>query len=181
MFCSLKILLYIVNIFMPKYSKLCLITTPLLTRYAGILITNNYNYERKSIMAKKYTNFRIGGSPQKVTDDYTVWSNDLLQRIIASKTVIQPGKSTIGHKLIDSDVVYIITNGRGTMEVVEYMNSDEGHGSNPSYGIEHKDSYELSAGDVVLVESGDYCKVVNDSDHDQLTYLRIFDRGGWRQ
>ena len=52
---------------------------------------------------------------------------------------------------------------------------------NNSYGIEHKDSYELSAGDVVLVESGDYCKVVNDSDHDQLTYLRIFDRGGWRQ
>ena len=49
-----------------------------------------------------------------------------------------------------------------------------------SYGIEHKDSYELSAGDVILVESGDYCKVVNDSEHDQLTYLRIFDRGGWR-
>ena len=44
-----------------------------------------------------------------------------------------------------------------------------------------QDSYELSAGDVVLVESGDYCKVVNDSDHDQLTYLRIFDRGGWRK
>ena len=107
--------------------------------------------------------------------------NDLLERIIASKTVIQPGKSTQGHKLIDSDVVYIVTNGRGTMEIVEYMNSDEGHGSNPSFGIEHKDSYELSAGDVVLVESGDYCKVVNDSDHDQLTYLRIFDRGGWRQ
>ena len=51
-------------------------------------------------MAKKYTNFRIGGSPQKTTDDYTMWSNDLLQRIIASKTVIQPGKSTVGHKLI---------------------------------------------------------------------------------
>ena len=81
----------------------------------------------------------------------------------------------------DSDVVYIITNGRGTMEIVEYMNSDEGHGTNPSHGIEHKDSYGLSAGDIVLVESGDYCKVVNDSDHDQLTYLRIFDRGGWRQ
>ncbi len=29
-------------------------------------------------------------------------------------------------------------------------------------------------------EAGDYCKVVNDSEHDQLTYLRIFDRGGWR-
>ena len=104
-----------------------------------------------------------------------------LQRVIASKTVIQPSKSTHGHKLIDSDVVYIITNGRGTMEVVEYANSDEGHGSNPSYGIEHKDSYDLSSGDVILIESGDYCKVMNDSDHDQLTYLRIFDRGGWRK
>ena len=132
-------------------------------------------------MAKKYTNFRIGGSPRKTTDDYTVWSNDLLERIIASKTVIQPGKSTQGHKLIDSDVVYIVTNGRGTMEIVEYMNSDEGHGSNPSFGIEHQDSYELSAGDVVLFESGDYCKVVNDSEHDQLTYLRICDRCGWMQ
>ena len=132
-------------------------------------------------MAKKYTNFRVGGSPQKTNEHYTVWTNDLLQRVIASKTVIEPGKSTVGHKLIDSDVVYVITNGRGTMEVVEYMNTDEGHGSNPSFGIEHKDSYELSAGDIVLVESGDYCKVLNDSDHDQLTYLRIFDRGGWRQ
>jgi mannose-6-phosphate isomerase-like protein (cupin superfamily) len=101
--------------------------------------------------------------------------------VIASKTVIQPGKSTQGHKLINSDVVYVITNGRGSMEVVEYMNSDEGHGSDPSYGVEHKDSYDLTAGDVVLVQSGDYCKVINLSEHDQLTYLRIFDRGGWRK
>ena len=131
-------------------------------------------------MAKKYTNFRIGGSPQKTTDDYTVWSNDLLQRIIASKTVIQPGKSTLGHKLIESDVVYVITNGRGTMEGVEYMNSEEGHGGDPSYGVEHQDSYDLVAGDVILVQSGDYVKVSNKSEHDQLAYLRIFDREGWR-
>ena len=74
-------------------------------------------------MAKKYVNFRVGGSPYKVTDDYSVWTNDLLGKIIASKTVIQPGKSTIGHRLSDSDVVYIIVNGRGLMEVIEYMNS----------------------------------------------------------
>ena len=132
-------------------------------------------------MAKKYNNFRVGGSPQNVNEDYAVWTNDLLERVIASKTVIHPGKSTQGHKLIDSDVVYVITNGRGSMEVVEYMNSDEGHGSDPSYGVEHKDSYDLTAGDVVLVQSGDYCKVINLSEHDQLTYLRIFDRGGWRE
>jgi mannose-6-phosphate isomerase-like protein (cupin superfamily) len=132
-------------------------------------------------MAKKYNNFRVGGSPQNVNEDYAVWTNDLLERVIASKTVIHPGKSTQGHKLINSDVVYVITNGRGSMEVVEYMNSDEGHGSDPSYGVEHKDSYDLTAGDVVLVQSGDYCKVINLSEHDQLTYLRIFDRGGWRE
>ena len=132
-------------------------------------------------MAKKYNNFRVGGSPRVENEDYSVWTNDLLERIIASKTVIQPGKSTQGHKLINSDVVYVITNGRGSMEIVEYMNSDEGHGSDPSYGVEHKDSYDLTAGDVVLVQSGDYCKVINLSEHDQLTYLRIFDRGGWRK
>ena len=120
-------------------------------------------------------------SPHNVNEDYAVWTNDLLERVIASKTVIQPGKSTQGHKLINSDVVYVITNGRGSMEIVEYMNSDEGHGSDPSYGVEHKDSYDLTAGDVVLVQSGDYCKVINLSEHDQLTYLRIFDRGGWRK
>ena len=63
-------------------------------------------------MAKKYNNFRVGGSPHNVNEDYAVWTNDLLERVIASKTVIQPGKSTQGHKLIDSDVVYVITNNK---------------------------------------------------------------------
>ena len=56
-------------------------------------------------MAKKYNNFRVGGSPHNVNEDYAVWTNDLLTRVIASKTVIQPGKGTHGHNLIDSDVV----------------------------------------------------------------------------
>ena len=131
-------------------------------------------------MAKKYNNFRVGGSPKTVGSDYSVWTNSLLERVIASRTIIEPGKSTKGHKLIDSDVVYIVTNGRGTMEVIEYMNSMEGHGTDPSQGIEHQDSFSLTAGDVILVQSGDFVKVVNESEHDQLTYLRVFDREGWR-
>ena len=51
-------------------------------------------------MARKYVNFRVGGSPYKETDAYTVWTNDLLGKVIASKTIIQPGQSTEGHKLI---------------------------------------------------------------------------------
>jgi len=78
-------------------------------------------------MARKYVNFRVGGSPLKTTNEYSVWTNDLLQKIIASKTVIQPGKSTLGHQLINSDVAYVIISGSGTMEVIEYNNSKEGH------------------------------------------------------
>ena len=51
---------------------------------------------------------------------------------------------------------------------------------NDSEGIEHQDSFSLTAGDVILVQSGDFVKVVNESEHDQLTYLRVFDREGWR-
>ena len=64
-------------------------------------------------MAKKYNNFRVGGSPSNVNEDYAVWTNDLLERVIASKTVVQHGKSKQGNKLIDSDGVDVITTGGG--------------------------------------------------------------------
>jgi len=131
-------------------------------------------------MAKKYVNFRVGGVPERKEDSYTVWTNDLLTKLIASKTVIEPNMSTFGHRLLESEVIFVVISGRGIMEVVEYANTQDGHGSNPSHGIMHKDEYSLSAGDVILAEQGDYIKVVNESDHDQLVYLRIFDKQGWR-
>ena len=45
-------------------------------------------------MAKKYNNFRVGGSPHNVNEDYAVWTNDLLERVIASKTVMKYRKDT---------------------------------------------------------------------------------------
>ena len=131
-------------------------------------------------MAKKYVNFRVGGVPETKEDNYTVWTNDLLSKLIASKTVIEPSKSTFGHRLLESEVVFVVVSGRGIMEVVEYANTSDGHGHDPAHGIMHKDEYALSAGDVILAEEGDYVKVSNESDHDQLVYLRIFDKAGWR-
>tara|TARA_Y100001970_G_C14173573_1_gene825574 strand:- start:171 stop:590 length:420 start_codon:yes stop_codon:yes gene_type:complete len=131
-------------------------------------------------MAKKYVNYRVGGTPEKKDENYTVWSNDLLSKLIASKTVIEPNKSTVGHRLLESEVIYVVLSGRGLMEVIEYTNTEDGHGHDPSAGIMHKDEYSLSTGDIVLAEEGDYIKVVNESDHDQLVYLRIFDKPGWR-
>jgi hypothetical protein len=37
------------------------------------------------------------------------------------------------------------------------------------------------SGDIVLAEEGDYIKVNNTSDQEQLTYLRIFDSEGARK
>ena len=48
-------------------------------------------------MAKKYVNFRVGGVPERKDEDYTVWTNDLLSKLIASKTVVDPCRSTYGH------------------------------------------------------------------------------------
>ena len=47
-------------------------------------------------MAKKYVNYRVGGTPEKKDENYTVWSNDLLTKLIASKTVIEPNTRTPG-------------------------------------------------------------------------------------
>ena len=63
-------------------------------------------------MAKKYNNFRVGGSPKTVGSDYSVWTNSLLERVIINKLLLT-GKSTKGHKLIDSDVVYILPMAEG--------------------------------------------------------------------
>ena len=41
--------------------------------------------------------------------------------------------------------------------------------------------YLEEIGGAYFIQSGDFVKVANESDHDQLTYLRVFDREGWRQ
>jgi len=131
-------------------------------------------------MAQKYKNFSVGDTLSKDNEGYSTWTNDLLRKLVAGKTVIKPNCSTGGHRLIQSEVVYIFLSGSGTMEVIEYSNHEAGHGTNPSFGIEHKANLSVKAGDIILAEEGDYIKVINTGDHEQLTYLRIFDSEGAR-
>ena len=112
-------------------------------------------------MAKKYKNFSVGDSISKNNDSYTTWTNELLRKLVASKTVIKPNQSTGGHRLIQSEVVYTFLSGKGEMEIIEYANHEGGHGTNPSFGIEHKANLSVKTGDVVLAEEGDYIKVKN--------------------
>ena len=132
-------------------------------------------------MAKKYENFSVGDNLSKTSDSYSAWTNDLLRKLVAGKTIIQPSESTGGHRLIESEVVYVFLSGVGQMEVIEYSNHEAGHGTNPSFGIEHKAELAIVSGDIVLAEEGDYIKVNNTSDQEQLTYLRIFDSEGARK
>ena len=131
-------------------------------------------------MAKKYENYSVGDNLSKSSDAYSAWTNDLLRKLVAGKTVIQAGESTGGHRLVESEVVYVFLTGTGQMGVIEYSNHEGGHGTNPSFGIEHKAELVISAGDIVLAEEGDYIKVNNTSDVEQLSYLRIFDSEGAR-
>ena len=132
-------------------------------------------------MAKKYENYSVGDNLFRQSSAYIAWTNDLLKKLVAGKTIIQPNESTGGHRLIESEVVYIFLSGTGQMEVIEYSNHEAGHGTNPSFGIEHKADLSISSGDIVLAEEGDYIKVKNSSDQEQLTYLRIFDSEGARK
>jgi len=117
----------------------------------------------------------VGENLSKENEGYSAWTNDLLRKLVAGKTVIKPGGSTGGHRLIENEVVYVFLSGIGQMEVIEYANHEAGHGTNPSFGIEHKAELSIVSGDIVLAEEGDYIKVKNSSNHEQLTYLRIFD------
>ena len=56
-------------------------------------------------MAKKYENFSVGDNLSKTSDSYSAWTNDLLRKLVAGKTIIQPSESTGGHRLIESEVV----------------------------------------------------------------------------
>tara|TARA_B100001057_G_scaffold408265_1_gene422459 strand:+ start:446 stop:844 length:399 start_codon:yes stop_codon:yes gene_type:complete len=132
-------------------------------------------------MAKKYENYSVGNDLSKTSKAYSAWTNDLLRKLVAGKTIIQPGESTGGHRLIESEVVYIFLSGIGQMEVIEYANHEAGHGTNPSFGIEHKAELSIASGNIILAEEGDYIKVNNTSDEEQLVYLRIFDSEGARK
>ena len=132
-------------------------------------------------MAKKYENFQVGENLWRSENTYKVYTNTLLDKLVASKTIIEPNGSTGGHRLVESEVVYVFLSGIGEMEVVEYANHEAGHGTNPSFGIEHKAELSITSGNIILAEEGDYIKLKNTSILVLLIYLLVFDSEGARK
>ena len=79
-----------------------------------------------------------------------------LTGLIVSKTVLHPGKETGGHKHPGQEEVYQFVHGKGRMQIDQH-------------------EFSVTAGDVVLVEDGVFHKVFNDSKHEDLTFVCVFD------
>jgi mannose-6-phosphate isomerase-like protein (cupin superfamily) len=98
----------------------------------------------------------ISGTMVRDTDTYKVIDNTFLNRLVVSKTVLHPGKSTGGHDHPGQEEVYQFTHGHGTMEV----------GS---------ETFTVRSGDVVLIPDGAFHRVHNPSDVEDLTFVCVFD------
>ena len=102
-------------------------------------------------------------------ETYDVIDNTDLDKLIVSKTILHPGKATGGHNHSGQEEVYIFTKGEGTMVV----------GTN---------TYNVKAGDIILIPDGDFHKVFNigktdlgknvfSYNNNDLEFICVFDGG----
>ncbi len=102
----------------------------------------------------------------KSNETYDVIDNTNLDKLIVSKTVLHPGKETGGHNHSGQEEVYIFMRGSGKMVV----------------GTK---TYNVKAGDTILIPDGDFHKVWNLDEYDKdfeypvgdLEFICVFDGG----
>ena len=68
-------------------------------------------------MALYYSNWNVGGELVKQDERYKVFDNDNLKNLILSKTVLNPYKSTTGHRHKGQEEVYVFSKGDGIIEI----------------------------------------------------------------
>ena len=96
-------------------------------------------------------------------ETYDVIDNTNLDKLIVSKTVLHPGKQTGGHNHSGQEEVYIFMKGEGTM-------------------IVGTKTFEVKAGDTILIPDGDFHQVHNTASYDiepygDLEFICVFDGG----
>ena len=94
-------------------------------------------------------------------ETYDVIDNTNLNNLIVSKTILHPGKETGGHNHSGQEEVYIFMKGEGKMVV----------------GTK---TYNVKAGDTILIPDGDFHKVWNTSSYEisgygDLEFICVFD------
>lgn len=102
----------------------------------------------------KYCNWDIGGETVKQDDRYVVKDNALLNNLIVSSTRLNPNKSTTGHSHAGQEEVYLFVSGSGKMQLDD-------------------DTFEVNAGDTVLIEDGVFHRVF--AEDEELYFICVFD------
>ena len=92
----------------------------------------------------------------KENEIYTLVDNTELKNLVVSKTILHPTKCTTGHNHEGQEEVYQFVSGRGYMDVGEK-------------------TFDVNPGDVVLIQDGDFHKVYNLSEHEDLIFVCVFD------
>ena len=92
----------------------------------------------------------------KDNDTYRLIDNTSLNNLVVSKTILHPGQETTGHKHPGQEEVYQFTSGHGRMEV----------------GDKH---ISVGPDSIVLIPDGDFHKVWNLSETEDLIFVCVFD------
>ena len=101
----------------------------------------------------------LNGNDSKIVKKnktYTLIDNTELNNLVVSKTILHPKKSTTGHNHKGQEEVYQFVSGYGTT-------------------IVGTDCHLVGPGDVVLIPDGDFHRVSNTSEYEDLIFVCVFD------
>jgi mannose-6-phosphate isomerase-like protein (cupin superfamily) len=105
----------------------------------------------------KYSNYSIGGTVVKNNETYLLTDNTELKNLVLSSTRLHANMSTRGHQHEGQEEVYLFISGAGKMQLGEESNT-----------------FEVRAGDTVLIQDGVFHRVFNTSNA-ELYFICIFD------
>ncbi len=91
----------------------------------------------------------------KEDERYLVEDNTHLKTMVVSKTTLKPEKETTGHFHEGQEEVYLFTKGKGVLET-------------------HTELIQVTEGDVIVIDDGDFHKVSNTSDTVDLEFICVF-------
>ncbi len=97
----------------------------------------------------------IGGEVVKDNETYLLKDNKTLNNLVLSSTLLNPFKQTTGHNHSGQEEVYFFVSGSGKM-----LLNDE--------------TFEVKAGDVVLIPDGAFHRVINDT-AESFYFVCVFD------
>ena len=97
----------------------------------------------------------IGGKIKKSDDRYVVIDKPIGENLVLSSTRLEPRCKTNGHSHDEQDEVYFFVEGSGVIEVGSRM-------------------FEVTEGDVVSIEAGEFHKVHNTQKQTALYFVCVF-------